>query len=70
MVQKMAVELAEYQAESKELHNQERTVRKLEDRVRDLEAQLIVKVVPASWLRSDAANCSWDIGSYTSWLWL
>ena len=41
---KMAGELAEYKAESKELHNQEHTIRRLEDRTRSLEAQLEDKV--------------------------
>ena len=41
---KMAGELAEYKAESKELRNQEHTIRRLEDRARSLEAQLEDKV--------------------------
>ena len=41
---KMAGELAEYKAESKELHNQELTIRRLEDRTRSLETQLEDKV--------------------------
>ena len=41
---KMAGELAEYKAESKELHNQEHTIRRLEDKTRSLEAQLEDKV--------------------------
>lgn len=41
---KMAGELAEYKAESKELRNQEHTIRRLEDKARSLEAQLEDKV--------------------------
>jgi septation ring formation regulator EzrA len=41
---KLAGELAEYKAESKELRNQEHTIRKLEDRVRSLDSQLEEKV--------------------------
>ena len=41
---KMAGELAEYKAESKELHNQEHTIRRLEDKARSLEIQLEDKV--------------------------
>ena len=41
---KMAGELAEYKAESKELHNQEHTIRRLEEKARSLEAQLEDKV--------------------------
>ena len=41
---KMAGELAEYKTESKELHNQEHTIRRLEDKTRSLEAQLEDKV--------------------------
>ncbi|PSC73915.1 Transcription factor CCAAT displacement CDP1 [Micractinium conductrix] len=37
---KMAQELGEYKAESQELKNQDFTIRKLEERARDLEAQL------------------------------
>ena len=47
---KMAGELAEYKAESKELRNQEHTIRRLEDRARSLEAQLEDKVpLPHTW---------------------
>ena len=42
---KMAGELAEYKAESKDLRNQEHTIRRLEDRARSLEAQLEDKVI-------------------------
>ena len=41
---KMAQELAEYTAESTELRNQDHTVRRLEERVRSLEAELQEKV--------------------------
>ena len=37
---KMAQELAEYKSESTELRNQDHTVRRLEERVRSLEAEL------------------------------
>jgi len=37
---KVAQELAEYKAESKELKNQDGTIRRLEERVRSLEAQI------------------------------
>lgn len=40
----MAQELAEYKAESTELKNQEGTIRRLEERVRNLEAQLQERV--------------------------
>lgn len=40
----MAQELAEYKAESKELKNQDGTIRRLEERVRSLEAHLQEKV--------------------------
>ena len=40
----MAQELAEYKAESKELKNQDGTIRRLEERVRILDAQLQEKV--------------------------
>lgn len=43
---KMAQELAEYQAEAKELKNQGGTIRRLEERVRALEAQLQERVGP------------------------
>ena len=36
----MAGELAEYKAESRELRNQEHTIRRLEEKARSLEAQL------------------------------
>jgi homeobox protein cut-like len=39
-VKKQATELAEYKAESSTLRNQDLTVRKLEDKVRSLEAVL------------------------------
>ncbi len=42
---KMAGELAEYKAESKELRNQEHTIRRLEDKARSLESQLEDKVL-------------------------
>ena len=41
---KMAQELAEYKSESTELRNQDHTVRRLEERVRTLEAELGEKV--------------------------
>lgn len=41
---KMAQELAEYKSESTELRNQDHTVRRLEERVRSLEAELGEKV--------------------------
>lgn len=37
-------ELAEYKQESTELKNQEFTIRRLEERARELEAQLVEKV--------------------------
>ena len=40
----MAAELADFKAESKQLRNQELTMRRLEERVRSLEAQLEAKV--------------------------
>lgn len=43
---KIAGELAEYKAESKELHNQEHTIRRLEEKARSLETQLEDKVPP------------------------
>ena len=43
-VRKLAQELAEYKAESKELKNQDGTIRRLEERVRGLEAQNQEKV--------------------------
>lgn len=43
---KLAGELAEYKAESRELRNQEHTIRRLEERARTLEAQLDEKVNP------------------------
>jgi homeobox protein cut-like len=43
---KIAQELAEYKAESKDLKNQDGTIRRLEERVRSLEAQLQEKVDP------------------------
>lgn len=42
-----ARELAEYKAESSQLKNQDLTIRRLEERARQLEAQLLEKV----WLR-------------------
>ena len=42
---KMAGELAEYKAESRELRNQEHTIRRLEDKARSLAAQLDDKVI-------------------------
>ena len=61
---KMAGELAEYKAESKELHNQEHTIRRLEDKARSLEIQLEDKVpLPctccAAWMQLRSyADCS------------
>jgi homeobox protein cut-like len=47
---KMAGELAEYKAESRELRNQEHTIRRLEEKARSLEAQLENKAsFAASW---------------------
>ena len=43
-VRKLAQELSEYKAESKELKNQDGTIRRLEERVRSAEAQLQEKV--------------------------
>ena len=40
----MAAELADFRAESKQLRNQELTMRRLEERARSLEAQLEAKV--------------------------
>ena len=40
----MAAELADFKAESKQLRNQELTMRRLEERARNLEAQLEAKV--------------------------
>ena len=45
---KLAGELAEYKAESRQLRNQEHTIRRLEERARTLEAQLEEKVVLTS----------------------
>ncbi len=42
---KLAGELAEYKAESRQLRNQEHTIRRLEERARTLEAQLEEKVL-------------------------
>lgn len=42
---KMAQELAEFKAESTELKNQALTIRRLEERTRNLEAQLEDKVL-------------------------
>ena len=39
-----ARELAEYKAESSQLKNQDLTIRRLEERARQLEAQLVEKV--------------------------
>lgn len=45
---KLSQELAEYKAESKELKNQSGTIRRLEERIRSLEAQVQEKVpIPA-----------------------
>ena len=44
-VQKMAQELAEYKAESTELRNQDGTIKRLEERVRSLEAAGAEKVI-------------------------
>lgn len=44
LVCKQSQELAEYKAESKELKNQDGTIRRLEERVRSLEAQVQEKV--------------------------
>ena len=41
---RMAAELADFKAESKQLRNQELTIRRLEERARSLEAQLEAKV--------------------------
>ena len=41
---KASRELAEYKAESSELRNQDLTIRRLEERVRSLEADLLEKV--------------------------
>lgn len=41
---KLSQELAEYKAESKELKNQDGTIRRLEERVRSLDAQVQEKV--------------------------
>ena len=56
---KMAQELAEYKSESTELRNQDHTVRRLEERVRSLEAELQEKVQPAMCLlvQSSALAC-------------
>ena len=43
---KLVQELAEYKAESKELKNQDGTIRRLEERVRSLDAQVQEKVAP------------------------
>ena len=48
--EKASRELAEYKAESSELRNQDLTIRRLEERVRGLEADLQEKVHrPALW---------------------
>ena len=52
---KTAQELAEYKAESKELKNQDLTVRRLEDTVRALEAELAEKDSEVSAARLEAA---------------
>ena len=44
-VQKMAQELAEYKAESTELRNQDGTIKRLEEKVRSLEAAGAEKVI-------------------------
>ena len=46
--EKASRELAEYKAESAELRNQDLTIRRLEERVRGLEADLQEKVRPAA----------------------
>ena len=43
-------ELAEYKSESSELRNQDFTIRKLEERARELEAQLVEKVRGGHWV--------------------
>lgn len=57
---KLAGELAEYKAESRELRNQEHTIRRLEERARTLEAQLDEKVNPVK--RSVKLQGSGEIG--------
>ncbi|KAK9826852.1 hypothetical protein WJX81_008080 [Elliptochloris bilobata] len=52
----LAGELADFKAESKQLRNQELTIRRLEERARSLEAQLEVKEAEAEAARRDAAE--------------
>ncbi|CAD7703410.1 unnamed protein product [Ostreobium quekettii] len=53
-VRQTAHELGEYQAESKELKNQELTIRRLEDKIRSLESQLGDKIKELEAARRDA----------------